>query len=130
MTSAKSTSTPRIISTDVRAQLQNTYNQPYTMSLSCQNAARSCIRSLRSSSSLRISSVVLAQRRNTPQGQRWASTDAASNPKVTGIVDQISQLTLLETADLVASLKVNYSSPFQWCLPSMRKSNKRILVPA
>lgn len=45
---------------------------------------------------------------------RWQSTDAVSaaataaptNPKITGIVDQISQLTLLETADLVASLKV------------------------
>jgi large subunit ribosomal protein L7/L12 len=29
------------------------------------------------------------------------------NPKIAGIVDQISQLTLLETADLVASLKVS-----------------------
>lgn len=57
--------------------------------------------------------MALAQRRNAPLGQRWASTDAASNPKVAGIVDQISQLTLLETADLVASLKVNYSSSFQ-----------------
>ena len=28
------------------------------------------------------------------------------NPKISGIVDQISQLTLLETADLVQSLKV------------------------
>jgi hypothetical protein len=36
---------------------------------------------------------------------RWQST-AAANPKIDGIVDQISQLTLLETADLVASLKV------------------------
>jgi large subunit ribosomal protein L7/L12 len=35
---------------------------------------------------------------------RWQST--ATSPKIDGIVDQISQLTLLETADLVASLKV------------------------
>lgn len=38
--------------------------------------------------------------------QRWASTEAVANPKIAGIVDQISQLTLLETADLVSSLKV------------------------
>jgi large subunit ribosomal protein L7/L12 len=39
--------------------------------------------------------------------RRYNSTDAASaNPKIAAIVDQISQLTLLETADLVASLKV------------------------
>lgn len=31
---------------------------------------------------------------------------APTNPKITQIVDQISQLTLLETADLVSSLKV------------------------
>jgi hypothetical protein len=43
--------------------------------------------------------------------RRWQSTDAAAaaptNPKISTIVDQISQLTLLETADLVASLKVS-----------------------
>jgi large subunit ribosomal protein L7/L12 len=40
--------------------------------------------------------------------RRYNSTDAAAavNPKISAIVDQISQLTLLETADLVASLKV------------------------
>ncbi|TGO47102.1 hypothetical protein BOTNAR_0544g00020 [Botryotinia narcissicola] len=80
------------------------------MSLSCQSAARSCIRSLRSSSSLRISTASLAQRRNP--SARWASTEAASaNPKISGIVDQISQLTLLETADLVASLKSRLNIP-------------------
>lgn len=31
---------------------------------------------------------------------------ASTNPKITQIVDQVSQLTLLETADLVSSLKV------------------------
>lgn len=40
-------------------------------------------------------------------GRRWESTDSAAvSPKISGIVDQISQLTLLETADLVQSLKV------------------------
>lgn len=37
--------------------------------------------------------------------RRWAS-DAPANPKIATIVDQISQLTLLETADLVSTLKV------------------------
>merc|ERR1712098_194150 len=82
-----------------------------TRSLSCQSAARSCVRSLRSSSSLRLSSAAVAQRRNTPAG-RWASTEtAAANPKISGIVDQISQLTLLETADLFASLKSRLNIP-------------------
>ena len=30
----------------------------------------------------------------------------AANPKIDGIVDQIGKLTLLETADLIKSLKV------------------------
>jgi hypothetical protein len=41
--------------------------------------------------------------------RRYNSTEAAAaavNPKISAIVDQISQLTLLETADLVSSLKV------------------------
>jgi hypothetical protein len=39
--------------------------------------------------------------------RRWQSDAAAStNPKIATIVDQISQLTLLETADLVSTLKV------------------------
>ncbi|PSS12666.1 hypothetical protein M430DRAFT_68869 [Amorphotheca resinae ATCC 22711] len=81
------------------------------MSISCQSAARSCVRSLRSSSTLRISAASLAQRRNPSSAKRWASTEAPTNPKVSGIVDQISQLTLLETADLVASLKSRLNIP-------------------
>ncbi|CAL3970614.1 hypothetical protein PZA11_007087 [Diplocarpon coronariae] len=81
------------------------------MSLSCQSTARTCVRSLRSSSSLRRSAAAVAQRRNTP-ARRWQSTEtAAVNPKISGIVDQISQLTLLETADLVASLKSRLNIP-------------------
>ncbi|RFU29977.1 hypothetical protein B7463_g6349, partial [Scytalidium lignicola] len=79
------------------------------MSLSYNTAARSCIRSLRSSSSLRISTTSIAQRRN-PSSARWSSTEA-TNPKISGIVDQISQLTLLETADLVSSLKSRLNIP-------------------
>lgn len=43
---------------------------------------------------------------------RFNSTDAApTNPKIAEIVDQISQLTLLETADLVSSLKSKLNIP-------------------
>ncbi|KAI9742559.1 MAG: hypothetical protein M1818_003699 [Claussenomyces sp. TS43310] len=81
------------------------------MSFTCQYAARSCSRYIRSPSTLRFSAAALAQQRNTP-ARRLASTDASpENPKVVGIVDQISQLTLLETADLVASLKSRLNIP-------------------
>lgn len=72
----------------------------------CQLAARQQTRSL-SSQCLRIASQPSDRRRQAIQ-RRWQSTDAATptNPKIATIVDQISQLTLLETADLVASLKV------------------------
>lgn len=77
-------------------------SSPYisTMSLSCQFAARSAVRSLRAAGGVRTAAI--AQR-------RWNSEAAApANPKIAQIVDQISTLTLLETADLVASLKVSY----------------------
>lgn len=72
----------------------------------CQLAARSQTRSL-SSQCLRIASQSSNTRSQSVQ-RRWQSTEAAAstNPKIATIVDQISQLTLLETADLVASLKV------------------------
>ncbi|KAK5000986.1 54S ribosomal protein L12, mitochondrial [Elasticomyces elasticus] len=53
--------------------------------------------------------MISAQNRRTQLG-RWQSTDT-SNPKIAGIVDQISQLTLLETADLVSSLKSRLNIP-------------------
>ncbi|ORY69583.1 ribosomal protein L7/L12 C-terminal domain-containing protein [Pseudomassariella vexata] len=44
--------------------------------------------------------------------RRHESTAAVStNPKIVGIVEQISQLTLLETADLVSSLKSRLNIP-------------------
>lgn len=73
------------------------------MSLSCRYAAQCCARQLRTSTPIRASSSFLQQQRMT---RRYNSTEAAANPKIVAIVDQISQLTLLETADLVASLKV------------------------
>lgn len=56
---------------------------------------------------MRASSSFLQQQ---PMTRRYNSTEAAANPKISAIVDQISQLTLLETADLVASLKVRVNS--------------------
>ncbi|EEA23043.1 54S ribosomal protein L12, mitochondrial [Talaromyces marneffei ATCC 18224] len=93
------------------------------MSITSQAAARCCRQVVRTSTSssapfLRIStsSSTFQQRRRTavPGARRWQSTDAAAapaNPKIVQIVDQISQLTLLETADLVASLKSRLNIP-------------------
>ncbi|KAJ9639423.1 54S ribosomal protein L12, mitochondrial [Coniosporium tulheliwenetii] len=76
------------------------------MSLSYQSAIRCCARAAKSSSSpaLRVSATPLSRQR------RWQST-APSNPKIASIVDQISQLTLLETADLVSTLKSRLNIP-------------------
>ncbi|KAI4185812.1 MAG: hypothetical protein L6R41_003898 [Letrouitia leprolyta] len=46
----------------------------------------------------------------TRRHESTAST-STSNPKITTIVDQISQLTLLETADLVSNLKSKLNIP-------------------
>ncbi|KAK5137882.1 hypothetical protein LTR08_006651 [Meristemomyces frigidus] len=84
------------------------------MSLTCQYAARQCIRSLRSSSPQTTRNVAaLASRRRRQETRRWQSTEAAaaSSPKIAAIVDQISQLTLLETADLVSTLKTRLNIP-------------------
>ena len=75
-------------------------------------AARIQKRSL-SSHCLRLSSTSSSDQHRRRNGfkpsRRWQSTNAATaatSPKISTIVDQISQLTLLETGDLVASLKV------------------------
>ncbi|KAI1074095.1 ClpS-like protein [Whalleya microplaca] len=80
------------------------------MSVPCRYAARSCARSVRSSSSIRASASFIQT--TTPSIQRrHNATAAASDPKIAGIVDQISHLTLLETADLVSSLKSRLNIP-------------------
>ncbi|KAL4790789.1 ribosomal protein L7/L12, C-terminal/adaptor protein ClpS-like protein [Aspergillus venezuelensis] len=79
------------------------------MSITSQAAARCCRQLVRPSASLRLS----ASYQQTIT-RRWQSTEAAAapvNPKITQIVDQISQLNLLETADLVASLKSRLNIP-------------------
>ncbi|KAJ5105219.1 hypothetical protein NUU61_002566 [Penicillium alfredii] len=88
------------------------------MALPVQAAAR-CCRHFSGSvrpSSLRIatSATYLPTARSTPSSRRWESTEAAAapaNPKIAPIVDQISQLTLLETADLVSTLKTRLNIP-------------------
>ncbi|KLU89005.1 54S ribosomal protein L12 [Magnaporthiopsis poae ATCC 64411] len=78
------------------------------MSLSCRYAAQRCARQLRVSTALGAPSCYLSQQRI---GRRHNTTDAAASPKIAGIVDQISQLTLLETAELVTSLKSRLNIP-------------------
>ena len=86
---------------------------PSAMSLSSAYAAQSCARIIRASSRTNATApLVITQRqrnRRTP-ARRWESTASApssTNPKISTIVEQISQLTLLETADLVSNLKVS-----------------------
>ncbi|KAF2274495.1 54S ribosomal protein L12, mitochondrial precursor [Westerdykella ornata] len=81
------------------------------MSAPATRALRRCVCNARSSSTyVRAAPVTLAQQR---PARRWQSTDAtaATNPKIASIVDQISQLTLLETADLVSTLKARLNIP-------------------
>jgi large subunit ribosomal protein L7/L12 len=77
------------------------------MAMSCRYAAQSCARQLRSARAPAPQQMF----RIAASSRRWNSTDAAApvSPKIQTIVDQISQLTLLETADLVSSLKVRPS---------------------
>ncbi|KAL3475614.1 ribosomal protein L7/L12, C-terminal/adaptor protein ClpS-like protein [Aspergillus californicus] len=79
------------------------------MSISSQAAARCCRQLVRPSASLRLSATY-----QQTISRRWQSTEAPAapvNPKITQIVDQISQLNLLETADLVSSLKSRLNIP-------------------
>ncbi|KAI0199536.1 ribosomal protein L7/L12 C-terminal domain-containing protein [Astrocystis sublimbata] len=82
------------------------------MSVPCRFAARSCARSLRSGASLRTAATPFLQQSTASAPRRHNSTEAAAtSPKIAGIVDQIGQLTLLETADLVSSLKSRLNIP-------------------
>ncbi|MCJ1380555.1 hypothetical protein MMC17_003663 [Xylographa soralifera] len=79
------------------------------MSVANPLVTRCCSHTIRSYSrpSTCILSSISHHRRRAPS-RRWATT---ASPKVAGIVDQISQLTLLETADLVSSLKSKLNIP-------------------
>ncbi|KAF1961860.1 ClpS-like protein [Byssothecium circinans] len=81
------------------------------MSAPASRALRRCVCNARSASYIRPASASFAQQKSS---RRWQTTDAAaapSNPKIATIVDQISQLTLLETADLVSTLKTRLNIP-------------------
>ncbi|KAI0181075.1 ClpS-like protein [Hypoxylon sp. FL1284] len=80
------------------------------MSLPCRYAARSCARSIRPST-LRASKPFLQSTTASIQRRHETTEAAAASPKIAGIVDQISQLTLLETADLVSTLKSRLNIP-------------------
>ncbi|EEP78421.1 hypothetical protein UREG_03267 [Uncinocarpus reesii 1704] len=80
------------------------------MSFPLQISARCCRNALRQAPVVTRAAPTYISR----YGRRWESTEAAAtpaNPKITQIVDQISQLTLLETADLVSSLKSRLNIP-------------------
>ncbi|KAK3626828.1 54S ribosomal protein L12, mitochondrial [Elasticomyces elasticus] len=82
------------------------------MSLTCQYAVRQCARTLRSSSThTSRTAAAITCRRKRQETRRWQSTEAATNPKIATIVDQIGSLTLLETADLVSKLKTTLNIP-------------------
>ncbi|ERS96389.1 50S ribosomal protein l12 [Sporothrix schenckii 1099-18] len=82
------------------------------MSMTCRYAAQRCAQQLRTASLVRPSGAMasfgVAPRRIA---RRNNSTEAAVDPKIATIVDQISQLTLLETASLVSSLKTRLNIP-------------------
>ncbi|CAD0086579.1 unnamed protein product [Aureobasidium vineae] len=80
------------------------------MSLSCQRVLRRCA----TVQSPIVRASLSSTQTNHFLSRRWQSTEAAAaptNPKIAAIVDQIGQLTLLETADLVSSLKTRLNIP-------------------
>ncbi|MCJ1401233.1 hypothetical protein MMC11_004445 [Xylographa trunciseda] len=79
------------------------------MSVTNPIVTRCCSHAIRSFSrpSTCIFSSISHHQRRAPS-RRWATT---ASPKVAEIVNQISQLTLLETADLVSSLKSKLNIP-------------------
>ncbi|KAL8748927.1 MAG: hypothetical protein Q9199_007991, partial [Rusavskia elegans] len=84
------------------------------MSVSFVSTTRCCARALRTSPRLPFASqtTICQYPRKTPPSRRHESTSAApTNPKIATIVHQISQLTLLETADLVSNLKSKLNIP-------------------
>lgn len=103
-----------------------------TMSLSYQSSIKCCARAVKAArpqQCMRISSPLI-QRHAT--SRRWQSTDAAvtsTSPKIQGIVDQISQLTLLETADLVSGLKVKHNTYLHKTLALTLSSQSRLNIP-
>lgn len=78
------------------------------MSAPVSRALGRCVCTVRNTAHVRPSVVGSGAQQRIQR--RWASGEAA-NPKIATIVDQISQLTLLETADLVSTLKTRLNIP-------------------
>ncbi|CAK7224445.1 54S ribosomal protein L12, mitochondrial [Sporothrix curviconia] len=78
------------------------------MAMSCRYAVQRCAHQLRTASRVRPATLSVATQR---MARRHNSTEAAVDPKISTIVDQISQLTLLETASLVSTLKTRLNIP-------------------
>ncbi|KAG8531435.1 uncharacterized protein KY384_003064 [Bacidia gigantensis] len=79
------------------------------MSVTYTATARCCTRVLQQSSKrICLAARATTQLERRAPSRRWESTTAEApiDPKISTIVDQISQLTLLETADLVSNLKI------------------------
>ncbi|CAK7567034.1 MAG: 54S ribosomal protein L12, mitochondrial [Sporothrix epigloea] len=76
--------------------------------MSCRFAAQRCAQHLQTASRVRPASLSIASQR---MSRRYNSTEATLDPKISTIVDQISQLTLLETASLVSTLKTRLNIP-------------------
>ncbi|KAK7436583.1 hypothetical protein Landi51_12472 [Colletotrichum acutatum] len=100
------------------------------MALSCRFAAQSCARQLRATGSMRASTS-LFQTRTPATARRYNSTEAAAptNPKIAAIVDQISTLTLLETADLVSSLKAFRGKEIMGQILTLSQSQSKLNIP-
>ncbi|KAH7115053.1 54S ribosomal protein L12, mitochondrial precursor [Dendryphion nanum] len=81
------------------------------MSAPASRALRRCVCSARTSSAFTKPATASFAHQRT--ARRWQSTEAAAptNPKIASIVDDISKLTLLETADLVSTLKSRLNIP-------------------
>lgn len=84
---------------------------------------------MRSPTAIRASAATFLPSRAAPGATRHNSTEASANPKISTIVDQISQLTLLETADLVSSLKVTADSRNSLPRPLTFLSQSRLNIP-
>ena len=92
----------RCAASSITPRLRHALNPAMSVCLSRTLGRCACIaRTAAGASPLRPAAAALA-----PPRRRQSTEAGAASPKIGAIVDQISQLTLLETADLVSMLKV------------------------
>lgn len=99
---------PASPSTDNHVHTSHSPQTRFTMSQTCAMLARRANNASRFSLRAAQKTTIAATQQHMTVRRRWQSTEAvaATNPKIASIVDQIGSLTLLETADLVSTLKV------------------------